>query len=60
MDYSGLEANGRWIEARLESKDREIANLRQELKQNNDARIETANMYQQIIERLEKVERNQM
>ena len=60
LDYSGLEASGRSIEARLESKDREIANLRQELKQNNDARIETANMYQQIIERLEKVERNQM
>ena len=60
LDYSFLEKSNNSIEEKLEQKDREIAYLQKELRENKDARIETANMYQQIIERLEKVERNQM
>ena len=56
LDYSRLEATGKSVEARLASKDREINNLQNELKQYKDANIETANMYQQVIERLEKLE----
>ena len=59
LDYSRLEATGKSVEARLASKDREIADLQKELRENKDAHIETANLYQQVIERLEKVERKQ-
>jgi integrase len=59
LDYSGLEATGKSVEARLASKDHEIAYLQKELRENKDARIETANMYQQVIERLEKLEKRE-
>ena len=60
LDYSHIEATGRSIEAKLEEKDRELAYLQKELRENKDAHIETANMYQQVIERLEKLKRNQV
>jgi hypothetical protein len=59
LDYSRLEATGKSVEARLASKDREITELQKELRENKDARIETANLYQQVIEILEKLEKRE-
>jgi integrase len=58
LDYSRLEATGKSVEARLGAKDREIARLQQELEENKDAYIQTSSMYQQLNERLEKLEKD--
>ncbi len=41
LDYSGLEATGKSVEARLASKDSELAYLRQDNKENRDAYLQT-------------------
>jgi hypothetical protein len=59
LDRDFLEATGKSIEAKLEAKDREIASLHKELEENKDAFIETSSMYQNILERLQKLEEKQ-
>lgn len=57
LDYSHLEASGRSVEGRLEEANREIVHLRRELELSKDAHTQSANMYQILSERLEKLEK---
>ena len=56
LDYSRLEATGKSVEARLASKDREIADLLQDNQENKDAYLQLADMYRELNERLDRME----
>jgi integrase len=59
LDYSGLKASAKSQDAQLIAANKRIAELEQEITENKDARIEIANLYEQMNERLEKIERSQ-
>jgi integrase len=59
LDYSGLKATGKSQDAQLVAANKRIAELEREIKMTNDALVERADLYQQMNERLEKLERSQ-
>ena len=55
LDYSHLEATGKSIEAKLEEKDREIAYLRQDNKENKDAYSQLSDMVMKMRTELQEL-----
>jgi hypothetical protein len=55
LDYSGLEATGKSVEARLASKDHEIAYLRQDNRENKDAYLQLSDMVMKMSKELQEL-----